>query len=132
MPPADLDSQSQPRAPALAPPFPALLWLCWAQVFELSEEACSFLATQFALYDEDRDGLLTHQQLEAMNSTVPPPVWKVSMGALGVESALEGPLGLRGMGLDWRVCVKRDHALKVRTEQGAVLGVDRVPAPHCL
>ncbi|KAL6752183.1 hypothetical protein V8C86DRAFT_620246 [Haematococcus lacustris] len=46
------------------------------QVWELSEAGRDFLRHQFALYDEDGDGLLSWQQLDAMYSTLPPPVWQ--------------------------------------------------------
>lgn len=48
-----------------------------SQVWELSEAAVAFLARAFAAYDDDGDGLLSWQQLDAMFSTIPPPVWQV-------------------------------------------------------
>ena len=51
-----------------------------AQVYELSEAAEEFLKAQFAAHDQDGDFLLTWQELDAMFSTAPPPVWQVSPG----------------------------------------------------
>jgi len=46
------------------------------QVWELSDTAAEFLARTFAAYDDDGDGLVSWQQLDAMFSTIPPPVWQ--------------------------------------------------------
>eukprot|EP00798_Chlamydomonas_sp_ICE-L_P004285 gene4285-14395_t len=45
------------------------------QVYELSQVALDFLSSQFSMYDEDADGLISWQQLESMFSTIPPPIW---------------------------------------------------------
>ena len=49
------------------------------QVYELSDLAEDFLRAQFCAYDQDGDGLLSWQQLDAMFSTIPPPMWQVSV-----------------------------------------------------
>mmetsp|Transcript_28820 Transcript_28820/g.74374 ORF Transcript_28820/g.74374 Transcript_28820/m.74374 type:complete len:1156 (+) Transcript_28820:366-3833(+) len=46
------------------------------QVYELSDVAEEFLRAQFSTYDLDGDGLISWQQLDAMFSTIPPPMWQ--------------------------------------------------------
>ncbi len=54
------------------------LCLCaGVQVYELSELAERFLHACFCSHDVDGDGLITWQQLDAMFSTIPPPMWQV-------------------------------------------------------